>query len=97
MVPYFRSPPQRLGAHRTIRRAESGRPTVFVALRGLAPTRLRAAGMVAGGLAGAAAALVYAVHCNEMALPFLAVWYVLGMFVPAALGAAAGPRFLRWV
>ena len=70
---------------------------VFVALRGLAPTRLRAAGMVAGGLAGAAAALVYAVHCNEMALPFLAVWYVLGMFVPAVLGAAAGPRFLRWV
>ena len=70
---------------------------MFAALRGLAPTRLMAAGMVAGGLAGAAAALVYAVHCNEMALPFLAVWYVLGMFVPAALGAAAGPRFLRWV
>ena len=70
---------------------------MFVALRGLGPTRLRAAGMAAGGLAGAAAALVYAVHCTEMTLPFLAVWYVLGMFAPAALGLVAGPRFLRWV
>ena len=70
---------------------------MFVALRGLAPTRLRAAGMVAGGLAGTVAALVYAVHCTEMALPFLAVWYVLGMSVPAALGYVAGHRFLHWV
>ncbi|MEP7300528.1 MAG: DUF1109 domain-containing protein [Caldimonas sp.] len=70
---------------------------MFVAMRGLGPTRLRAAGMAAGGLAGAAAALIYAVHCTEMALPFLAVWYVLGMFSPAALGFVAGPRFLRWV
>lgn len=70
---------------------------MFVALRGLGPTRLRAAGMAAGGLAGAAAALVYAVHCTEMTLPFLAVWYVLGMFAPAAIGFVAGPRFLRWV
>lgn len=69
---------------------------IFVALRGLGPTHLRAAGMAAGGLAGGAAALVYAVHCTEMALPFLAIWYVLGMFVPTALGSLAGPRFLRW-
>lgn len=68
-----------------------------VALQGLGPTRLRSAGMAAGGLAGAAAALVYAVHCTEMTLPFLAVWYVLGMFAPAAIGFVAGPRFLRWV
>ncbi len=70
---------------------------MFVALRSLGPTRLGAAGMAAGGLAGAAAALVYAVHCTEMTLPFLAVWYVLGMSAPAALGFVAGPRFLRWV
>ncbi len=69
---------------------------MFVALRSLGPTRLRIAGMAAGGLAGAAAALVYAVHCTEMAIPFLAVWYVLGMCIPAALGSVAGPRFLRW-
>lgn len=70
---------------------------MFVALRSLGPTRLRAAGMAAGGLAGAEAALVYAVHCTEMTLPSLGFWYVLGMFAPGALGFIAGPRFLRWV
>ena len=69
---------------------------MFVALRGLAPTRLRAAGAAAGALSGSLAALIYAVHCTEMTLPFLAVWYVLGMSVPAVLGALAGPRLLRW-
>ena len=61
---------------------------VLLAMRGLAPTRLR--------LAGAAGALVYAMHCPELAAPFLAVWYVLGMSIPAALGALIGPRVLRW-
>lgn len=69
---------------------------MFVALRSLGPTRLGAAGMACGGLAGAAAALVYAVHCTEMAVPFLATWYVLGIFVPAAIGSVGGPRLLRW-
>ena len=69
---------------------------MFVALRGLGPTRLPVAGMAAGGLAGAVAASVYAVHCTEIALPFLAVWYILGMLVPTALGWIAGARFLRW-
>lgn len=69
---------------------------VFIALRGLGPTRLRLAGLAAGGLAGAAAASVYALHCTEMALPFLATWYLLGILVPAALGGLAGPRLLRW-
>ena len=69
---------------------------VFVALRGLGPTRLPVAGLAAGGLAGAVAASVYAVHCTEMALPFLAVWYILGMLVPAVVGMVAGARFLRW-
>lgn len=69
---------------------------LFWALRGLAPTRPRAAGAAAGWLAGALGASVYALHCPELATPFLAVWYVLGMAVPAALGAWAGPRVLRW-
>jgi hypothetical protein len=67
-----------------------------VALRSLAPTRLRAAGAVAGLLAGAVAAAVYAIHCDEMAAPFVAVWYGLGMAVPTAAGAWLGPRLLRW-
>jgi len=68
----------------------------LAALRACAPTRLRAAGAAAGWLAGATAAAVYAWHCDEMALPFIGIWYTLGMAIPAALGAALGPRVLRW-
>lgn len=69
---------------------------LFWALRGLAPTRPVLAGAAAGWLAGAVAATVYSLHCPEMEAPFLAVWYVLGMVVSAALGALAGARMLRW-
>lgn len=68
----------------------------FWALKGAAPTRLAWAGAGAGLLAGALGALVYALHCPEMATPFLAVWYVVGMAIPTALGAILGPRLLRW-
>lgn len=69
---------------------------LIAALRRLAPTRLRMAGAAAGLLAGALGACAYQLHCPEMAAPFLAVWYVLGMLVPAAAGALFGPRLLRW-
>jgi len=69
---------------------------IFVALRSLAPTRLAAAGAAAGALAGGVGAAVYAWHCNEMTLPFVAVWYVLGMAIPAGLGALLGRRWLHW-
>jgi hypothetical protein len=68
----------------------------FAALRTLAPTSPRAAGAAAGLLAGAVAAAVYALHCTETTLPFLATWYVLGMAAPATLGALLGPSLLRW-
>lgn len=66
------------------------------ALRGVAPTRLRLAGAAAGFAAGAAGALVYTLHCPELAPPFFAIWYLLGMLIPAGLGACLGPRLLRW-
>jgi hypothetical protein len=66
------------------------------ALRGLAPTRLRLAGASVGLLAGATGACVYAIHCPELAAPFLGTWYVLGIAIPTALGALLGPRVLRW-
>jgi len=69
---------------------------VFAALSTLAPTRPAAAGACAGLVASSAGAAVYALHCPELAAPFLAVWYVLGMAVPAAAGALLGPRLLRW-
>jgi len=66
------------------------------AMKGLAPTRLALAGAAAGLAAGTAGALVYALHCPELGAPFLALWYPLGMLIPAAAGALAGPRLLRW-
>lgn len=66
------------------------------AMKGLAPTRPALAGACTGLLAGAIAVAVYALHCPEMEAPFLAVWYVLGMLIPAAAGAIAGWRLLRW-
>ncbi len=66
------------------------------AVRGLAPTRLTLAGLVAGGCAGALSALIYGFHCDETAAPFVAIWYTLGMGAVAALGGLAGSRWLRW-
>ncbi len=66
------------------------------ALRGLAPTSPPLAGATAGLLAGGTGAFVYALHCPEMAAPFIGSWYVLGMALPAAIGALIGRLVLRW-
>jgi hypothetical protein len=68
----------------------------MLALKTLAPTRPAWAGAAAGALAGGAGAAIYALHCPELTAPFLAVWYVLGMALPTAAGAAIGSRWLRW-
>jgi hypothetical protein len=65
-------------------------------MRSLAPTRLRCAGAASGFTAGSIAALVYTLHCPELAAPFLGIWYLLGMLIPTAIGAWLGPRLLRW-
>jgi len=69
---------------------------LFWAMRGAAPTRLAWSGACAGLLAGALGVLAYALHCPEMQAPFVALWYLAGMLLPAALGALLGPRLLRW-
>lgn len=73
---------------------------VFVALlralKGLAPTRLGLAGAAAGFASGALGAFVYSWHCPELAAPFIALWYVLGMLIPTVVGALLGTRLLRW-
>ncbi len=74
-------------------------PVLWIALRAvraLAPTRPALAGCCAGLFAGSAAAFAYTLHCPELQAPFLAVWYVAGMLVPAVVGALAGRRLLRW-
>ena len=69
---------------------------IFGAMRGLAPTRLRLAGAAAGFAAGSVGALAYSLHCPELAAPFLGIWYMLGILIPTAVGAWAGPRLLHW-
>lgn len=65
-------------------------------MKTLAPVRPVPAGAAAGLLAGALGATIYALHCPELAAPFIGIWYVLGMLMPTALGAVIGPRLLRW-
>lgn len=73
---------------------------IFIGLlwsfRKLAPTRLRAAGAVAGLAAGACAATLYCVHCPEVSAIFVLTWYTLGIALAAAIGALIGPRLMRW-
>lgn len=65
-------------------------------MKGLAPTQLTLAGASAGLLAGAFATLVYAFHCTESSAAFVGIWYVMGIAIPAIVGAVIGPRLLRW-
>jgi hypothetical protein len=69
---------------------------VFWAMKGLAPTQLRLAGAAAGLLAGGLGSAIYALHCPELAAPFVAVWYTAGVLLTSGLGALLGPRLLRW-
>lgn len=66
------------------------------AVRGLAPTRPRAAGFAAGLLAGSVGAFGYSLSCPEASPAFVAIWYTLGIVCTGAVGAALGPRVLRW-
>lgn len=66
------------------------------ALRGMAPTNPRRAGLAAGLLAGGVGAAGYALSCTEVSMAFVATWYTLGIAATGALGALLGPRLLRW-
>ncbi|MFI0846070.1 NrsF family protein [Mesorhizobium sp. IMUNJ 23232] len=66
------------------------------AMRLGAPTKPRAAGALAGLLAGGIAASFYAAHCADDSPLFVATWYTLAIALLAAIGAGAGGRLLRW-
>jgi hypothetical protein len=68
----------------------------LLAARGMAPTQLRLAGATAGLASGAFATLVYSLHCPELAAPFIATWYTLGIAIPTVIGSLVGPYLLRW-
>lgn len=66
------------------------------AVSGQAPTRLAATGAMVGVAAGGVGAAAYALHCTESSLPFLAVWYTVGIGAAALIGGVLGHRLLRW-
>lgn len=70
--------------------------STMLAMRRLAPVDLKAAGLAAGLMSGAAGASVYAIACNEYSLAFMASWYVAGIALSGLAGFIAGPFLLRW-
>ena len=73
-----------------------GLAVILWTMRRFAPTRPALAGAAAGLLAGGIAATVYGLHCQEIAAPFVALWYSLGMILSAIVGSLIGSRLLRW-
>ncbi len=73
-----------------------GLAVILWTMRRFAPTRLALAGAAAGLFAGGIAATVYGLHCQEIAAPFVALWYSFGVILSAIAGAIVGPRVLRW-
>jgi len=71
-------------------------PLVLLAARRFAPTRPGLAGVAAGLLIGGVAATVYGLHCPERTATFVAVWYSLGMVIPALIGGLIGRLIWRW-
>jgi hypothetical protein len=61
-----------------------------------ASTRPATSGALAGLLAWAIAAAIYALHCTEPSPLFYAAWYGLALIGITAIGAALGSRLLRW-
>lgn len=68
----------------------------LLALRDGAPSSPVGAGAVAGLAAGGLAAAIYALFCDQDSPLFVATWYVLGVLIVTAIGAALGSRLLRW-
>jgi hypothetical protein len=69
---------------------------LLLALRRGAPSYPTLTGAVAGLVAAAIGATLYATHCQDDSPLFLATWYVLATAIVTALGAALGSRLLRW-
>jgi hypothetical protein len=69
---------------------------IVYAMRRAAPTNPTRAGFAAGLMAGAAATWVYAFHCTESGMPFITIWYSVGILAAAAIGAVLGRFVLRW-
>lgn len=65
-------------------------------LRRAAPTHTMTAGFVAGMSAGAIGAWIYSWGCIENGLPFVALWYTLGIVLSGLIGLLLARPLLRW-
>jgi hypothetical protein len=66
------------------------------ALRQGAPASPAVMGAVAGLLAGALGATVFAMHCTNDSPLFVAIWYTLAIGLMALTGLSVGRYVLRW-
>lgn len=64
-------------------------------MRRMAQTRPALAGLAAGLFSGGMGRSVYSLHCTEIGLVFLLIWYSLGILTASALGAVLGKFILR--
>jgi hypothetical protein len=70
--------------------------TMGVAMRRLAPTRLRIAGALLGLASGAVGAMAFTLYCQDDAVSFVALWYGVALALSAVIGCILGPKLLRW-
>jgi hypothetical protein len=61
-----------------------------------APAEPGVTGAVAGIVAGALAATLYAMHCTDDSPLFVATWYTIAIGIMALAGSVLGKRLLRW-
>ncbi len=69
---------------------------LLIVVRQGAPTRPAIAGAVAGLLAGAIGAFIYAAHCPDDSPLFVLAWYGLAIAAVTVAGLLIGARVLRW-
>src|ERR1700722_11909331 len=105
MAPAHSAAPS-LGFHRAQRRQDCAEPVRLSDLRVTwrrspdrkeAPTNLRRTGAVAGLVAGALGAAVFAVHHPGGTIPFIALWYGGSILLCTLFGAIIGPRLFLMV
>jgi hypothetical protein len=69
---------------------------VFLALKRSAPAQPALAGGVAGLLAGAIGAVLYALTCPDDSALFVGTWYSIAIAIVTLVSAGIGRRVLRW-
>ena len=69
---------------------------LFLAVRGLGPTRLTLAGAAIGGVSGSIAAIAYSSCCQMDTALYVASWYLAAILLCSAVGAVVVGRALKW-